>query len=141
MDRLTPSPHLRPARARRPEWRTAIAAVIALPVALGLAACGAQSSADGSSRSSAGSCSSPKTLKVALGAVVADWGAFWVAEGRGLFAKNCVKVKVVNYNATAVSSSLLLSKQVDLVLNGVGSLLAVRTQGKPVELIYNLENF
>jgi ABC-type nitrate/sulfonate/bicarbonate transport system substrate-binding protein len=80
-------------------------------------------------------------LNVAVGSTTTSYGAFWVAEAKGLFAKHHVNVNVTSYNASTTTSVLVESGQVTLALFTAPLGMEIASAGKPTWFVYELSNY
>jgi ABC-type nitrate/sulfonate/bicarbonate transport system substrate-binding protein len=89
--------------------------------------------------SQAGAASNP-TISVAIGSQNWQFGAFYVAQAYGLFAKNKVNVNVTSYSASSIMTSLLVSGQIQLGITSDVASLQIAQAGEPSQLLFNTGN-
>jgi ABC-type nitrate/sulfonate/bicarbonate transport system substrate-binding protein len=89
--------------------------------------------------SQAGAAANP-TVNVAIGSQNWQFGAFYVAQAYGLFAKDKVNVKVTSYSASSIMTSLLVSGQIQLGITSDVASLQIAQAGEPSQLLFNTGN-
>jgi ABC-type nitrate/sulfonate/bicarbonate transport system substrate-binding protein len=114
-------------------FRSATAVVAALSFALVASGCGGSDGSDSGSDSDG-----TPSLKIAVSAPVIALGAFWIADGAGLFEKHNVDVDVTSYSAAATMSASMASDQVDVGLTSVGFGMALPAKGIESPMIFGL---
>lgn len=103
-----------------------------------LAACGGSSPSSASSHST-----SPKTLSltIGVGSASTNYGAFWVAQAKHLFAKNGLNVQVADYNTSGTTANMVASGRVQLQLFTAPLGLELAEHGKQITIVDELSTF
>lgn len=83
----------------------------------------------------------PVTLTLGMGSVNVSYGPFWVAQAKGLFAKNGVKINVVSYNTAAQTAEMLASGEVDVELFSPALGWELLQKGIHIQYVYYMANF
>lgn len=94
-------------------------------------------------RSATGSSTAATPLKLVLGvgSLSTNYGPYWVAEAKNLFAKNGLDVNVVSYNTSGTTANVVASGKVDLQLFTAPLGLELAEHGKPISVVYELSSF
>jgi ABC-type nitrate/sulfonate/bicarbonate transport system substrate-binding protein len=125
---------MRKARGRGSRWVVVmVAGVAALATGCGDSSSDASSSATTPNATKA---APVETLTVGIPAVAADVLTY-IAQAKGYFTQQGVKVNIVD-NTGANTSSLVVSGKLDIALYSAPTALIVAGQGKPTSIIYGL---